>query len=303
MIRFASIADLQYGNLDTIGNRYYRESFSKFLISAGEFVRADVEFVMNFGDTIQSDYSNNLAMVELFRLAEKHGVTWRHVLGNHDFLVEDAQKPQIYTNLGLEKPGYYSFSISDKEDASNKWRFVVMNGNEISEYAAETDEERAAARREREARKLADGSLPYEWNGSVSRKQLDWLDAQLKEAETSGENAAVCSHFPLFASSKSLQSRSKLAAIVDLGIYYSDMGVSTWNGREILEVLDKHACVRAYLAGHLHEGSYGVRQNVAHITFNGTVEANPYAYAFVELTSKSIEVKGFGTQPSYKREF
>ena len=303
MIRFAAISDLQYGDFDKVGNRAYRESISKFLISVGEFVNSDVDFAMNFGDSCQSGFSNHLAIVELYRLAEKYGAQWRHVLGNHDFLVNDAQKKDVYANLGLEKPGYYSFSISDKEDAANKWRFVVLNGNEISEYAAETDEERDAARREREARKLADGSLPYEWNGSLSRKQLDWLDSQLQEAEDAQENAAICSHFPLFASSKSFESRSKLAALVDLGVYYSDLGVSTWNGREILEILDKRACVRAYFAGHLHEGSYGVRRGVAHVTFNGAVEAEPYAHAFVELTSKSIKVKGFGAQPSYMCEF
>ena len=68
------------------------------------------------------------------------------------------------------------------------------------------------------------------------------------------------------------------------------MGVSTWNGQEILDVLDKYDCVKAYFAGHLHEGSYGVRKNVMHVTFKGIVETSPNTYAFVKLSPNSIEV-------------
>ena len=42
MIRFAVIADVQYGNLDTLGERTYRESLPKFLAAAGEIAAENV---------------------------------------------------------------------------------------------------------------------------------------------------------------------------------------------------------------------------------------------------------------------
>ncbi|MBP5621952.1 MAG: metallophosphoesterase [Thermoguttaceae bacterium] len=304
MIRFAVIADVQYGNLDILGARNYRESIPKFLRAVGEIASEQALFTLQLGDASQSDWENHLAMKELFDVAEKAGISWKHVLGNHDFLVADEKKRDLYPDLSLEKPGYYDFVVNDPEDDSNVWRFVVLNGNEISSYAAETTAEREKAKEERNRWKLADGNLPADWNGSVSQQQLQWLESRLKLAAKQKEKALVCSHFPLFANSKSLDSdRTRLASLLDVGIYYFNLGVSTWNGKQILDILDKYPCVKGYLAGHLHEGSYGVRKNVAHITFKGIVETIPNAFAFVKLTSNSIIVEGKEAQPSYEFHF
>ena len=307
MIRFAAIADVQYGDLDETIGRAYRESIQKFLICAGEISRMQPLFAMNFGDSWQSGLENALAMKELYEVAAKYGkIEWRHILGNHDFHVPDANKPDVYRFLNLEKPGYYDFQVVDEEDAENRWRFVVLNGNEISTYAAENDEERKAAKEERERRRIPvkNNALPDSYNGSLSPRQLQWLDERLAFAEKEKENAIVCSHFPLFAKSRSIDSdRAKLARIANFDVYYYNLGVSTWNGAELLEIIDRHPNVRGYFAGHLHEGSYGVRNNVAHVTFKGIVENKPYCWAAVELTKSEIIVTGYGAQPSYRLRF
>ncbi len=304
MIQFAVMTDVQYGNLDSLGARTYRESFSKFLSATGEIAVEKVPFTLQLGDSSQSDWTNHLAMKELFFVAERAGVRWKHVLGNHDFLVADENKPKLYADFGLKKPGYYDFVVDDPEDKSNVWRFIVLNGNEISVYAAETKEEREKAEEERKRWKLANGDLPAEWNGSVSTRQLQWLENRLKLAVKQKEKVLVCSHFPLFANSKTLDSkRTRLASLFDVGVYYFNLRVSTWNGKQILDILDKYACVKGYLAGHLHEGSYGVRKNVAHITFKGIIEARPNAFAFVKLKPNSIVVDGRASQPSYEFHF
>ena len=306
MIRFAAIADVQYADADDKIGRHYRASYEKLLAAVGEFAeQKDVAFAMNFGDAYDHDWENALAIQELLRVSEERGkLKWRHVLGNHDFSVPRDKKADVYGVFHLKKPGYYDFSLVDADDESNKWRVVVLNGNEISLYAAESDKERKAAKEERAKRKLADGSDPHDYNGSVSATQLKWLEKRLKAAEDDDQNVLVCSHFPLYANSKSLHSdRTRLASLINVGIYYSDLGVSTWNGREILDVLDRHPCVKAYLAGHLHEGSYGERNNVTHVTFRGLVEAETTAYAYVELGKTAIRVEGKGEQPSYDFKF
>ena len=84
MIRFAAIADVQYGDLDETIGRAYRESIQKFLICAGEISRMRPLFAMNFGDSWQSGLENALAMKELYEVAAKYGkIEWRHILGNH----------------------------------------------------------------------------------------------------------------------------------------------------------------------------------------------------------------------------
>ena len=116
MIRFAVITDVQYGNLDDLGARTYRESISKFLRAAGEIATEEVLFTLQLGDASQSDWENHLAIKELFDIAEKAGIKWKHVLGNHDFLVDNEKKPDLYADFGLEKPGYYDFVVNDPED-------------------------------------------------------------------------------------------------------------------------------------------------------------------------------------------
>ena len=304
MIKFAVIADVQYGDLDDSIGRSYRQSLSKYLLAAGEIAAENVDFALQLGDASQEHWNNHLAIKELFKVGEKAGIKWRHVLGNHDFLVSDKRKPRLYKDFGLKKPGYYDFEVKDPENPSNNWRFIVLNGNEISSYAAETPEEKDLAEKERARWKLADGSLPATWNGSVSPKQLHWLENKLKKASEQKENVIVCSHFPLFANSKSMDGkRTKAASLLNLDVYYSDMGISTWNGREVLKILDRYPCVKGYFAGHLHEGSYGVRNNVAHVTFKGIVETNPNAFAFVELTPNSIIVDGREAQSSHRFDF
>lgn len=304
MIRFAVISDVQYGDLDSSANRSYRESLSKFLLATGEILIEKPSFVIQLGDASQSGWHNHTAILELFKVAEKHGITWKHTLGNHDFLVPDSMKQQIYKNFGLNVKGYYDFLVEDSHDANNLWRFIVLNGNEISTYAATTPEEKKFAEEERKRWQTLNDVLPQSWNGSVSIEQLQWLENKLTMAEKNQEKVIICSHFPLFAKSQSLNSkRSKLASLLNLDIYYSNLGISVWNGDEIFNILDKHDCVKGYLAGHLHEGSYGIRNNVAHITFKGMVENTPNAYAFVELTPTSIIVDGRSTQPSYRFDF
>ncbi|MGI6400897.1 MAG: metallophosphoesterase [Thermoguttaceae bacterium] len=305
MIRFAAIADIQYGDQEDRNGRHYRGVYNKALAAAGEFSKVDIAFAMNFGDTYDRDWENAQAMKQLFDVSTNKGkVKWRHVLGNHEFSVPDNKKSSVYELFGLDKPGYYDFSLVDPDDANNKWRIIVLNGNEISLYTAETAEEKEEALAERAKRTLVDGSEPQSYNGSVSDRQLEWLEERLKAAEHIDENVLVCSHFPLYADSNSLRWKlTKLASPFNLGVYYSDLGVSTWNGDEILDVLDRHSHVRGYMSGHLHEGSYGERNGVAHITLRGLIEAETTAYAYVELEENSLRVNGKGEQPSYESNF
>ncbi len=49
------------------------------------------------------------------------------VLGNHEFAVDDAHKPQVPARLGMPAR-YYSFE-------RHGWLFLVTDGNDLSSYA------------------------------------------------------------------------------------------------------------------------------------------------------------------------
>lgn len=304
MIRFAIMTDIQYADLDDWQQRAYRNSLSKFLLATGEIARNNVSFVLQLGDASQEGWENHSAMLELFKVTEKNGISWRHVLGNHDFLVPNEKKSLLFTNFNLPPKGYYRFQLKDSQDVNNKWQIIVLNGNEISFYSAKSSEEIETAQKEREKWRLSNGSLPKSWNGSVSTQQLEWLETQLKIAEANRENVIICSHFPLYAKADSIKRfKNILGSLLDIDVYYSRLGISTWNGDEILAIMDKYSCIKGYFAGHLHEGSFGIRNNVAHVTFKGIVENIPNAYSFVELTPKSIIIKGCEAQTSYQFNF
>ena len=113
MIRFGAITDVQYANIDDASGRSYRGSIPKLLEAAGVFAREKFPFVLQFGDAMNGDWNNHAAVCEIFKVAEKNGVVWRHVLGNHDLLVSDVQKSAIYADFNVPASGYYDFAAVD----------------------------------------------------------------------------------------------------------------------------------------------------------------------------------------------
>ena len=281
MLRIGIITDIQYGDLDAVKNRDYRASAPKFLQAAGALEEAGVDAVFHLGDAFDRDWNNLTAVSELLRLIRK---PFYNLLGNHDYLVSDDKKLEIGKYLLIPDPrGYYSFTMTDSE-SGDVWRFLFLNGNEISLYAAKNDEERTFAEKVRETYKLTGGELPELWNGAMTDTQFEWIDAELADAGRKGESVIICSHFPLFSQggSKSITSSIPLAKIFP--VYYGKMGCSQWNADRLLEIMDSYPdLIKGYWAGHLHAGAYGVRNGVPHITFQGMVETNPNAWAVMEL--------------------
>ena len=300
MIQLGVFADMQYADIDPQAGRNYRDSIGKFLEMAGEFKKRKLPRVLQLGDPINQDWSNLTAVAELF---EKSKLPFVHVLGNHDFLEPDEKKKEIFRMFHVPRKGYYALTLRDEDDAENVWRLIILFGGEISSFAADNDADRKKAKSLQEKYRMPNGKLPFPWNGAVSEKQLRWLEDELTASTRRKESVIVCSHFPLFSQAKSIQSPLKIKGLLDnLGIYYAGMGVSTWNGQDILQVLDRFACDKAYFAGHLHEGAYGVRKNVYHVTFHGMVEAKPNAGAVVTLTKNKIRIEGLGIEPSRELE-
>ncbi|MFN8241593.1 MAG: metallophosphoesterase [Bacteroidales bacterium] len=263
---FGLVADVQYCDKDASGSRYYRNSINKLIDALGYLQNEKVQFVINLGDLIDNDFRSYKPINEIIAGS---GLVFHHVAGNHDFAVEkkEVRKIPAFTE---SKTGYYSFS-------AGKFRFVVLNGNEISTYSfgsvrVITEARELLAKLGREGEKNA-----MEWNGGISDKQLKWFESQLTDAVKSGEKVLVICHFPVFP----------------------DDQHNLLNYREVLDLLSNHENVIAWINGHNHAGNYGNFKNIHFVTLKGMVETpDQTSYAIIEVYENKLWIKGGGREKS-----
>jgi len=276
VLSFGVVTDVQYADIDQQAKRQYRESLIKLEQAVTQFNKLKPEFVIHLGDLINENYASYDAVLPIF---EKFSMPHYFVLGNHDVAVKVESKAKILVRLGLGKlgpgKGYYDFARAG-------WRFVVLNGNDISIVAnAVGSEERKAAETLVADLKKKGAKNTGIHNGAVGPQQLAWLKETLTKADAAGERAIVFCHFPV----------------------YPPGGSNLWNDTEIVDVLGTHKCVAAYFDGHAHGGGYGQKGSVHYVTFKGMIEADPTAYALVEVFADSLKVTGFGTEKSRELKF
>ena len=222
--------------------------------------KMELSFVVHLGDFIDRDFESFDKVVPIYnRLKAPH----YHVLGNHDFEVADDKKALVPAKLGL-KERYYDFTRKG-------WRFIAIDGNDVSLYAWPKDDPRTKAAAEYHK------SLkprPASWNGAVSDKQLKWIETKLQAAEKAKERGMLFCHFPV----------------------YPKNGHNLWNAGALTELLARYPCVAAYVNGHNHAGNYGQRDGIHYLTLKGMVDTEQSSYAVIEVYADRLVVKGFGRE-------
>jgi manganese-dependent ADP-ribose/CDP-alcohol diphosphatase len=125
------------------------------------------------------------------------------------------------------------------------------------------------------------------FNGSLSDKQLKWLQDELNECRDSNKKAIICGHVPLHSQA-------------------SDPMCLAWNNKQILEILWSYDLVIAYLAGHDHKGGYfRDKRNIHHLTFGAIIETSPNSNSFatVKVYENKISIEGVGMIGYYEIYF
>ena len=271
LLTFGVVTDVQYADAPTQGKRQFRESLPKLERCVADFNKLRPDFVIHIGDTVNEGFASYDAVMPLF---EKLSMPRYMVLGNHDVAVEVDSKAKILARLGLDKletgKGYYDFARAG-------WRFVALNGNDVSIVgnAAGSQERKAAESVVADLKKKGAKNTGVH-NGAVGPQQLAWLKETLAKADAAGERAVVFCHFPV----------------------YPPGGSNLWNDTEIVGVLETHKCVAAFFCGHVHGGGYAQKGGIHYVNFKGMVEADPTAYALVEVFPDGLKVTGFGTEKS-----
>jgi predicted phosphodiesterase len=254
------IADCQYADRDDSGERKYRLASEKLRAAVDDFQGRPLDAVWHLGDFIDRDFESFDVVKPIVAGLEP---PLYHVLGNHDYDVADEHKAKVPDVLGVPSP-YYDFEM-------NGFRFVVLDGNEISFHAHPEDSE--AHRASVDYYESNDIALP-KWNGAIGEEQLAWLDRTLADASARDQPVIIACHYPV----------------------YPENDHNLWNAGEVLAIIDRHDTVRAWFNGHNHAGNYAERNGVHYITFKGMLDTEENAYSVVRLTPTHLFIEGMGRE-------
>lgn len=266
LFTFGVIADVQYADAEPAGTRYYRSSLTKLKEALSDFRNDSVDFVITLGDLIDRDY---ISFKKIFGILDSSGLKLCHIAGNHDYTINQKHGndlPSFYST----KKGYYSFEHKN-------FRFIFLNGNEISLYSSKNARTVQKAKILLDSLKMEGKENALEWNGGIGADQLHWLDNQLYEASAKNEKVFIACHFPVFPEN-----------IHNL-----------LNYKEVLDILQKYTNIVAWFNGHNHSGNYGYTGQIHFITFKGMVETRDQnSFARIEVYNDRILIIGSGRETS-----
>ncbi|MDL2402272.1 metallophosphoesterase [Rhizobium mayense] len=269
LFRFGVVADPQYAALEPnlALNRYPAKSLAKLEEAIAEFNRHDLAFVVTLGDIIDGNWESFDAVLPIYETLRHE----RHfLLGNHDFAVAPEHLTNVAARVGMPL-AYYDFARAG-------YRFIALDGNEISLFAPpEGDPRRAEAKALMKALHDAGAPNPHRWNAAVSDTQYAWLAAKLLEAKAAGEKVVVMNHYPIFPENSH----------------------NALDSDRMLALLAEHDHVVAYLSGHNHDGNFGVMDGTYFVNFKGMVDTeDSNAYAIVSVCEDRLDIAGFGREES-----
>ena len=262
------ISDCQYCDCDIKWDRYYKKAPQRLKEAIAILNQDSLNYTIHLGDFIDKNFKSLDSVLPTWGKLNSKSY---HVLGNHDFEVKDSLKEEVIKQLNL-KSRYYSFVEKD-------WRFIVLDGNDLSFYGALTD----AKKHQTDSlfNSLKDKDFPYvkEWNGALSLDQLSWVKDELDIAVKNNQKVGFYCHFPIFPIDQH----------------------NIWNREQFLSLIKPYKNVKIFFNGHNHAGAYQIENNVHYLTFKGMVDTkNTSAFAKVQFDKDTINVEGFYREPSRK---
>ena len=257
---FGLIADCQYCNVVGQGQRKYSKSDQKLQSCVDDFNTMDLSWVIHLGDFIDKDWESFDVVQPIYKQLTMPGY---HVLGNHDFSVVDSLKGSVTDKMGLLSP-YYHFN-------NNGWRFVILNGNDISfhAYPKKSKEYQVA-----EEYYIDNKITSPKWNGAIGPQQMSWIEETFKTAKEQGENVILFCHFPI----------------------YPENAHNLWNADEVVNLIEMYPNVKAYINGHNHDGNYAQKNGVHYLTMKGMVDTEGSSYGVMKVEEDRLLLTGTGRQ-------
>lgn len=273
LFSFGLVADCQYADRDdatTISSdrrhyhdNRYRSSLGKLKEVVNFFNTQELEFIVHLGDFV--DREIEVSAPPILKAAATSKVPFWHVLGNHEYHLAGCEESTILAMYDMRAP-YYSRTIGS-------YRFIVLDTNELGviKYQEGTPEWEQANHYIQNMRDK--GALnAYPWNGGIGLKQQEWLREQLEDARQLEQKVILFAHHPVFP--------------------YE--GANALNDHEILQIIDQAPGIVAYINGHNHFGSVGMRKGIPYVTMPAIVEAESNAYSVVSVYEDSLQFVSYG---------
>lgn len=266
LFSFGIVADIQYCDCEPIGTRYYRSSPEKLREAMTKLKADSVSFVINLGDLIDRDFGSYKNVLDIM---DSSGMKIYHVAGNHDYSVNPQLKKKLPV-LTPSKEGYYSFVY-------NKFRFICLNGNELSTYISNNKAAIKEAQNNLTTMKEKGEINAVDWNGGLSKRQIKWFIGELDDAVAKGEKVFIICHFPLAPENVH----------------------NLLNYKEILPLLEGYNNIIAWFNGHNHAGNYSYLNMIHFVTFKGMVETeSDNSFARIDVYNNKLSIKGYGREKS-----
>lgn len=269
LIRFGVIADPQYADADPWAelDRHYRESPRKLREAITVLNNEDLSFVVTLGDLIDRDAKSFGDILPVYDALRHESFL---MPGNHDFSVAPDLLAKVHETLGMPAPWHHF--------ARNGFRFVVIDGNEVSLFSAPEGHPRRALAQQMLDTLLAEGAINAKpWNAGISDEQFSWLKSVLEKAKADGEKVIVMGHYPLFPENDH----------------------NLWNAQKLIDLFEQAGNVTAYLNGHNHVGNLGRHGSTWYVNFKGMVDTrDENSFAIVEIFADRIEITGHGREES-----
>jgi len=266
-LRLGLVADPQFADTEPGKTRFYRQSLGKLAEAVEHFNGLDLKWCVNLGDLIDRQWES---FDEVFKPLANSRHRFHHLLGNHDFGVPDAFKARVPERLGLKRRYYCRW-----EDG---FCFVMLDTTDVSPYAHPEDSQESAEATLEWKRLAATGAINAQpWNGAVGERQLVWFEDTCRRAAMTRRKVIVLAHHPVYPASNHCE----------------------WNSAVLLQVVERHRNVVAWINGHNHAGAYSVHDEVPFITLKGMVETkDTNAFAVLHLHPDRFELEGHGREPS-----
>lgn len=265
-VRIGLVADPQYADCSDRGPRHYRASAEKLREAVRTFNMENVDMTVSLGDLTDRNPEDLRTVISIIR--DSRSPVY-HVLGNHDFHGISCTD-SLLAALGM-KGRYYSAE-------SGGIRMLFLDTNDISSYSRDNSRKKLKELSDmRDAIARAGAENGQNWNGGVGKGQMRWLEKELHRAGREGMPVLVFGHHPI----------------------YPATNANCLNDKELLNLLEKNSCVKAYVCGHHHPGNIAVSGTLPCITLQGMVESRGNAFHILTVRENTLELKGYGDAVSF----
>ncbi|HKJ80353.1 MAG TPA: metallophosphoesterase [Prolixibacteraceae bacterium] len=265
ILKIGLVADPQYANKPSVGERYYRESLWKLEEAMDTFNYNNVNFVQSLGDIIDTKWESFDSILPIYDKLSTDIENY-HLLGNHDYDIDSTHLRGLLKKLSM--PDYY-YSYTKKG-----WRFLVLDATDYSYYSNllhHHDINQVDFYYENTNGKINQNL----WNSAIGENQQNWIKQELDSAKLLNQKVILFSHLPV---------RPK------------NDPHNLWNDDEIIELIENNSNVVAFINGHNHLGGYEFKNGIHYITVFGMVNTMISSYGILELYKNSLVLRGYGNQ-------